>query len=228
MDNPDPILTIDNMPARDDAGTVPRPKTLPSIRGCDGCTLCCKVMAVRALAKPGGKWCPDCKSSFGCGIYLERPSECDNFQCGYLVMPHLTPEWKPAVSHLIITSEISEDRLSIHVDPARPDAWRRQPYYNVLKNWVRRSIAQRQQIVVVIGQRQIVLLPDRDVDLGVLAPEEIIAITETPSQGGIAYEVYAVRRDGGLGSQIADAKGKAIPLVGRPGEGFRKGKTLPL
>src|SRR5262249_50752592 len=43
--------------------------TLKTVRGCDGCTLCCKVMEVKEIAKPGGKWCAHCKTGTGCGIY---------------------------------------------------------------------------------------------------------------------------------------------------------------
>ena len=124
-----------------DAGDMEDSQPLPMIRGCDGCTLCCKVMAVRALDKPQGKWCPHCKTGFGCGIYEDRPDECRVFACGYLVMPHLAPIWRPAVSHLIISSEISQDRMSIHVDPARPDAWRKEPYYSTIRQWSVRALA---------------------------------------------------------------------------------------
>src|SRR5215212_9198972 len=116
---------------------------LPVVRSCDGCTLCCKVMGVQALAKPRGTWCGHCQIGRGCGAYAERPQECIEFNCGYLVLPHLTPEWKPAVCHLIISSGVSNDRLSIHVDPTRPDAWRCQPYYGVMKEWARQGLAKR-------------------------------------------------------------------------------------
>lgn len=42
-------------------------------RSCAGCTLCCKLLAVEALAKPRAKWCPHCDSKQGCTIYETRP-----------------------------------------------------------------------------------------------------------------------------------------------------------
>jgi hypothetical protein len=43
-------------------------------RACGDCTLCCKVMAIEALAKPAGSWCRHCKPGQGCAIYAERPA----------------------------------------------------------------------------------------------------------------------------------------------------------
>lgn len=47
--------------------------------------MCCKVLAVHAIAKPAGSWCPHCKpKGGGCGIYRERPGECRTFSCAWL------------------------------------------------------------------------------------------------------------------------------------------------
>jgi hypothetical protein len=206
---------------------LPTSGRLPAIRQCAGCTLCCKVVAVRELAKPGGVWCPHCRAGIGCTIYESRPSECATYECGYLVLPSLGEEWKPSTSRLIISREVSKTRLDIHVDPGRPDAWRRQPYYGVIKQWSQHAVTQREQVVVIVGERTIVILPDHDVDLGVMAADEMIAIVETPSGGARQYEAYAVRRDSEIGSHISAAEGKAVPLAaGGPTGGFRKGRRL--
>src|SRR4029078_2240950 len=80
----------------------------PTIRpgGCGGCTLCCKVMAVPALAKPAGTSCQHCNTGRGRGIYETPPAECAEFLCGYLAQPELPEDWKPVVSRLIIHSKI--------------------------------------------------------------------------------------------------------------------------
>src|SRR3954449_5594086 len=93
-----------------------------AVRGCDGCTLCCKVMAVPGLAKPGNAWCAHCRTGVGCGVYETRPNECRTFQCGYLLMPELTEQWKPATSRLIILGS-GGNRINIRMDEGRPDAW---------------------------------------------------------------------------------------------------------
>jgi hypothetical protein len=196
-----------------------------AIRGCDGCTLCCKVMAVRELPKPAGTWCQHCKAGTGCGIYDGRPAECRTFMCGYLQLPALSEAWKPSASRLIVSSELMENRINIHVDPGRPDAWRREPFYAEIKQWSRRITPERGQVVVMIGERSIVILPDHDVDLGVLAPGELLVVSQDIGRGGFAYEAYAVSGDVEVGRKIDAAKGKPVSVpVG--GEGFRKGRVV--
>jgi hypothetical protein len=198
-----------------------------AVRGCDGCTLCCKVMGVAAIDKPRGKWCAHCKLGTGCGIYETRPTECRTFMCGYLVKPGLSEAWKPSTSRMIISNELAQNRINIHVDLARPDAWQRQPYYAEIKTWARHITADRGQLVVLVGDRQIVILPDHDVDLGIVDPEEIVVITETPaSQGGRVYEAYAVRRDQKGAAEIDAARGNAVPLAVGAMANFRKGRRL--
>jgi len=57
------------------------------------------------------------------------------------------------------------------VDPGSPTAWREQPYYKSLKDWARSGVdAQpRQQVLVYIKNRVIVVLPNKEVDLGAVA-----------------------------------------------------------
>lgn len=50
---------------------------------CNGCTLCCKVFAVEALAKPLGTPCVFQREGC-CAVYSTRPNECATFQCVYL------------------------------------------------------------------------------------------------------------------------------------------------
>jgi hypothetical protein len=212
----------------EDLAKAPIFDRLPTIRGCDGCTLCCKVVAVRKLGKPAGVWCKHCRVGTGCGIYSERPQECADYECGYLVLPGLGAEWKPSLSRLILSREVSENRLNIHVDPGRPDAWRKQPYYAKLKQWAEAAMPERGQVTVMIGERTIVILPEHDVDLGTLADDEMIAIVETRRLGvGFDYEAYAVPRETPLGEGMSAAEGKAIPLEPfSQNAGFRGGKRL--
>jgi hypothetical protein len=198
---------------------------IATVRGCDGCTLCCKVMRAPTLPKPANSWCPYCKVGVGCSIYETRPTECAGFLCGYLLIPGLGPEWKPAVSHLVIVGGIDDGRINIVVDPARPDAWQRQPYYRVLKDWARRALAQHKQTVLTIGQRSIVLLADRDVDVGIVGADEVITVVQNPPGSDMTHEVYVVDGNSPAGKKIAAAQGRPVPFTG-VGEGFRKGRTL--
>jgi hypothetical protein len=204
---------------------------LVAVRGCDGCTLCCKVMGVQPLSKPAGTWCQHCKTGVGCGIYESRPAECAAFLCGFLLLPELTEEWRPAVSRLIISPLTLGNRINVDVDPGRPDAWRRQPYYASLKAWSRRTLAKAGQVVVRVAGRSIVVLPDHSVDLGIVATDELIVVLPAaPGQDQSAgnepgYEAYAVKRDLWNSAGFEAVHGKMMPLpVGT--EGFRSGRRL--
>jgi hypothetical protein len=71
-------------------------------RECGDCTLCCKVMAIEALVKSVGSWCPHCKPGRGCLIYANRPTECQSFSCLWLVDDKLDAHWKPNKSKLVL------------------------------------------------------------------------------------------------------------------------------
>jgi hypothetical protein len=138
---------------------------METTRTCGDCTLCCKVMAISALAKPQGTWCGHCAVGTGCRIYAARPEECARFACGWLVDPKLGEEWRPSRSRIILIAQRGDNRLVAHVDPARPDAWRREPYYGRLKEWARAAAAVQGKVLVYVGRRATLILPDRDVVL---------------------------------------------------------------
>ena len=136
-----------------------------TIRACEGCTLCCKVIGVQALEKPMGVWCEHCVPKGGCAIYAERPGECRTFDCGYLKEPSLGPEWKPSESKIVLLTEDGGRRIVAHVDTQRPDAWKREPFYSTLKQWSKDNAPRGVQVVVAIGPRRVAILPDRDVEM---------------------------------------------------------------
>lgn len=53
---------------------------------CGDCTACCTVFSVGEIGKPCGKECDFLsKESPGCSIYKDRPQQCKNFKCHWLV-----------------------------------------------------------------------------------------------------------------------------------------------
>ena len=164
-------------------------------RACGACTLCCKVLSIRELGKPGGDWCRHCDIRRGCGIYDDRPSECRTFHCGYLTWPMTDERWFPARCKMVIASELGGKRVAIHVDPGRPNAWREQPYYDEIKHWARQAASHGQQVVVGIGKRAIVILPDREVDLGLVADDERIVVREHQGPAGAELDALKVKAD---------------------------------
>ena len=156
--------------------------TVPG-RSCGECTLCCKVMGIVALDKPMGQWCRHC-GDHGCTIYTDRPSDCRIFYCGFLTTAALGEEWRPSKSKIILVYELNGDRIAAYVDPQRPDAWKREPYYSTLKHWSRQTVPKRCQVIVANGRHIIAVLPDREVDLGMVGPDDVIITQERRSPSG--------------------------------------------
>jgi hypothetical protein len=141
-------------------------------RECGGCTLCCKVMAIEALAKPASSWCPHCKPRRGCLIYANRPAECRAFSCLWLVNDLLDQHWKPSKSKLVLTT--SEDGIEVRCDPGFPDAWRKEPFRSEIHQWAVSGEAHDLTVIVIIGERIILIASDREFDLGIVQPDERI------------------------------------------------------
>ena len=136
-----------------------------SARACGDCTLCCKLLGIDELDKPAGQWCAHCAVGRGCAIYESRPEPCRTFLCGYLTWPVAGEHWFPVRSKMILASAFGGKRLAVHVDPGRPNAWREAPYYSDLKRWSAVGARDGRQLVVSVGRRSILILPDRDVEL---------------------------------------------------------------
>ncbi len=141
-------------------------------RSCNDCAMCCMVMGVKELDKPKGVWCRHCTTRKACDIYDARPEECRTFYCGYLTLAELGEEWKPNRSKIVLASRKKENRITAHVDPRRPDAWRQEPYYATLKKWAKAAAPHKGQVIVSVGARAYMILPDRDVDLSVGGPAD--------------------------------------------------------
>jgi hypothetical protein len=141
-------------------------------RECGDCTLCCKVMAIEALAKPVNAWCPHCKPGRGCQNYAGRPDECRTFSCLWLLNGKLDQHWKPNKSRLVLTT--SDDGIEVRCDPGFPDAWRKQPFRNEIQQWAVSGATNDVTVVVIVGQKMTLVTPEREFDLGVVAADERI------------------------------------------------------
>lgn len=141
-------------------------------RSCDGCTLCCKLMAVREINKPRAVWCTHCDKKSGCTIYDTRPFGCRVFYCGWMTAADLGPHWKPLTARMVLSHHTAHNWLVVHVDPGRPDAWRTEPYYSDLKAWSRHMTSKGGRVMVWQGDRVFAVLPDGDVDVGTMRDDE--------------------------------------------------------
>ena len=169
-----------------------RPAEVVEGRACGQCTLCCKLMWVSEIDKAGGTWCQHVEQGKGCGIYADRPQSCRTFQCGYMTTAELGPEWYPARSKIVLSSK--ETGLTVLVDASRPDAWRTAPFYAQIKTWARLLIPKGQTMLVRVGTRCFVILPDEDVDVGNVTPADEVFLDTTPGPVGPIYRVRTERK----------------------------------
>lgn len=167
-------------------------------RECGSCTLCCKVAAVEEVNKPNGVWCPHCVAGQRCTIYERRPPSCRSFYCQWMLEKSLGPEWKPERAKFAMVKTEGGRRLTALADPGFPTAWRRSPYYETLKQWAADAARRAPDIYLVdvlIGRRSIVVLPDRDVDLGVLEDDEALHLEYKTLATGRTIEVCKIKRN---------------------------------
>jgi hypothetical protein len=141
-------------------------------RECGDCTLCCKVMAIEALAKPASAWCRHCKPGRGCLIYASRPAECRSFNCLWLADDRFGQHWKPNKSKLVLTT--SQDGIEIRCDPGFPDAWRREPFRSEIAKLALSGETHDVTVVVIVAEQIVLVTPDREFDLGVVRPDQRI------------------------------------------------------
>lgn len=178
-------------------------------RACGNCTLCCKVLTIRELAKPGGIWCPKCNVGKGCSIYGERPDVCRTFLCGYLIGKQLSESWRPSKAKMVIAFD--DPHITVHVDLGSPAAWRSAPYHADLKRWSSEIAAIRGNVFVAIGRRVIVVLPQGgETDLGIVAEDERILSRELPTFSGKRLEVIKIKQDAPRVGEQGDARSVAF------------------
>jgi hypothetical protein len=147
-------------------------KAVSTNKICGECTLCCRVMAIEALAKPASAWCPQCRPGRGCLIYANRPAECQAFNCLWLVNDLLDQRWKPSKSRFVLTT--SEDGIEVRCDPGFPDAWRKEPFRSEIHQWAVAGETHDVTVIVITGEKMILITPEREFDLGVVRPDERI------------------------------------------------------
>jgi hypothetical protein len=171
-------------------------QTVPG-RSCAGCTLCCKLLDVPELNKPRFTWCKHCDTSKGCQIWTapERPSLCAEYFCAWMLNPVFGPEWRPVESKMVISFDAPERRVVISVDPARADAWRKQPFYRQIKNLAMQALRDQGHVLVWAGADAFVVLPDRDVALGRIDKEAIVVVTQNRTPAGVSYDAAAYAPD---------------------------------
>ena len=161
-------------------------------RSCGSCTLCCKVYDVPAVESLAGQWCRHTQAGQGCGIHATRPDHCRAFHCLWMTETWLGPEWKPDRAKMVLSLDPVTRNMNVQVDPGQANQWRREPYYGQLKRWAAASVAKGRHVLVHVNKATTVVLPDRDVALGLLGPEDRIVSRARMSPQGPSFDVEKV------------------------------------
>lgn len=79
--------------------------------------------------------------------------------------------------------------MNVQVDPGQPNAWRREPYYSQLRKWAAASLPLKRHVLVHVNKATTVVLPDRDVPLGVFNAGDRLVTSERTSPNGPTIDV---------------------------------------
>jgi hypothetical protein len=157
-------------------------------KDCGACSLCCKAPPIAELRKPAGQWCRHIVPGVGCGVYETRPTACRVFNCGWLTDPEMADDWKPDVSGFVIFHR-HDHNVWVSVDPDRPEAWKQARYHQPLRKFAARLLSEKAMLTVHVGARTIVVLPDGDVDVGVVPNGHRVVVGSKTENGQTLYQV---------------------------------------
>jgi Fe-S-cluster containining protein len=155
--------------------------------------MCCKVPYIEEFDKAPGQWCAHAVPGRGCGIYENRPTSCRAFFCSWMLDPAFGPEWKPDRAKFVVYLQRNGVHLQVAVDPSFPSAWTKSPYHARIRQWAREGAEVGRFVFVRIGQRMIAVLPDREVDIGVVGLRDEIVVSRKPGPAGLVYDVVVQR-----------------------------------
>jgi Fe-S-cluster containining protein len=200
-----------------DAGQATEP-VLVRGRSCGTCSLCCKVLPVPELNKPAGEWCVHCVPGSGCAVHADRPDPCRQFFCAWRLDPGLGPEWKPEACRFVLAMDPAHQALMVMVDPGMPLAWKREPYYSRLRQLSEVSFRQDKKVLVNLRGNITVILPDREVPIGAIAPgEEIVIWREGPAYRATSRPGAELPRSLGQTQSLGQTAGAVSERAGDAG-----------
>ena len=153
-------------------------------RECGTCTLCCKVYALPALAKPPGLWCRHCTPGKGCGVHDALPDQCRQFFCLWMADATLPPEWRPDRAKFVLTVFPQNGFVYGQVDPGAPGAWRRAPYHDALRAMARTLLEQRRHLVMFAGDEATLVMPEGAVPIGKITAKDAFRIEQVFGPNG--------------------------------------------
>ncbi|MBO0757950.1 MAG: hypothetical protein J2P54_19060 [Bradyrhizobiaceae bacterium] len=130
-------------------------------------------------------------------------------------MSNLGDEWRPTKAKMVLSPGVDGKRMTVHVDPAFPNAWREEPYHGALRKLARDAADAKGQVVVYLKKSAIVILPDKDVELGELAPGDHIAVDVRETSSGRVFEAHRIPADELLPPRNKDNRSTRSKVAGR-------------
>ena len=130
-------------------------------------------------------------------------------------MGNLGDEWRPTKAKMVLSPETDGKMMTVHVDPAFPNAWREEPYHGMLRILARAASDSKGQVVVYLKKRAIVILPDKDVELGELAPGDHITVDVRETSSGRVFDAHRIPADELLPPSNKDNRSTRSKFAGR-------------
>ncbi len=91
-----------------------------------------------------------------------------------------------------------QDGIEVRCDPGFPDVWRREPFRSQIHNWAVSGETHDVAVIVITGEKMILVTPNREFDLGVVHPDERIVRELSGTEVVTATVVKATDLDGGI------------------------------
>ena len=104
---------------------------MSTLKKCDKCSLCCKILPIQEIKKPENILCINCNE--GCSIYNNRPSSCKDFKCEWLIDNSMSTDLKPNNCDIIF-EKISDKILIGNTDIKNIDAWKKDNVKKYIKS----------------------------------------------------------------------------------------------
>ena len=65
-------------------------------------------------------------------------------------------------------------------------------YYSQIKKWAKRALDQQGQVVIYLKDRAILVLPNKEIDLGILKPKDRIRVRQLDGPTGPDWSAYVI------------------------------------
>jgi hypothetical protein len=109
-----------------------------------------------------------------------------------MTAPWLGDEWKPERAKFVLTNDPATRNLLVQVDPGQSRAWKQAPYYEQFKRWSQAALAENKHVIVFVNKAATVVLPDRDVEVGVMEPGDTLSFQKRTTMHGILVDVKKI------------------------------------